>query len=167
VSNLTYPGRHYETGTIANTLLAMGALDPRTNQPFSEADVLGASGGIAFGYFVFEYDGYLPHVALLPRNTFDPFNRALDNLGVRREVRESTSEEKGEANLRRELDMGNSVLVWADLFSMPFLQTSRKDMWMMSPVLVVGFEDGAYQVVDGTQKPFPMSPEELIKAGVE
>ncbi len=164
MSDLNYLGRHYETGTIVNTLLAAGIHDPRSGKPFTEADVLGASGGIAFGYFVFEYDGYLPHVALLPRNTFDPFNRALDNLGVRRETRETTNEAKGEENLRRELDMGRPVLVWADMFSMPYLEEVQSDMWAMTPVLVTGFQNGNYQVVTSTEKSFPMNPEELNRA---
>jgi hypothetical protein len=63
-------GRHSETGSIHNALALQGIKAPHTGKPYSEALLLGISGGIAFGYFTFEYKGYLPHVALLTRNTF-------------------------------------------------------------------------------------------------
>lgn len=164
VSNRTYSGRHYETGTIANVLQARGDVNPMTGKPFDEAFVLGASGGIAFGYFVFEYKGYLPHVALLARNTFSPFERALDNLGVRRETRETTHADKGEENLIRELDMGNMAVVWADSYSLPYFGFESHEMYGMRPLLVVGRDGNDFLAVDGTEKPFPMSREEMAKA---
>lgn len=160
----TFAGRHYETGTIANALAALGAVDPHTNRPYSEALALGASGGIAFGYFTFEYQGHLPHVALLPRNTFAPFERALDNLAIRRETRETTNSAKGEENLKRELDAGNPVVVWADAFSMPYRGLPTGGMWVMQPLLVVGQRDGGFLLADGSQRPLWISAEDLLKA---
>lgn len=164
MSNRTFTGRHYETGTIANILQASGDINPITGKIYDEAFVLGASGGIAFGCFVFEYTGHLPHVALLTRNTFHPFERALDNLGIRRETRETTNAEKGEENLRRELDMGNMVVVWADTFSLPYFGFEEHEMYGMRPLLVVGQQDDEFLVVDGTQRPFPMSRAEMARA---
>ncbi|HET6595505.1 MAG TPA: hypothetical protein VFG81_07770 [Anaerolineales bacterium] len=54
-------GRHSETGSIHNALALQGVRAPHTGKPYSEALLLGVSGGIAFGYFTFEYKGYLPH----------------------------------------------------------------------------------------------------------
>src|SRR5690348_4881397 len=113
-------GRHSGTGTVANALAAMGVKNPKTGKPYSEALALGASGGIAFGYFVFEYKGHLPHVALLTRNTFSPFERTLDNLAIRREARETTDGARAEKNLRAELDSGNPAIVLADAYSLPY-----------------------------------------------
>ncbi|MBC8065719.1 MAG: BtrH N-terminal domain-containing protein, partial [Chlorobia bacterium] len=161
MKNRQFTGRHYETGTIANILQARGDINPITKKPYDEDFVIGASGGIAFGYFVFEYKGYLPHVALLTRNTFHPFERALDNLGIRREVRETTNEAKGEENLRRELDMGNLVVVWADAFSLPYFGFENHEMYGMRPLLVVGQEGDDFLVVDGTKSPFSMSRTEM------
>jgi hypothetical protein len=67
-------GRHYETGTLRNAWALRGARAPHTGQPYSEALLLGVSGGITFGYFTFAYTGELPHMALLTRNTFDAFD---------------------------------------------------------------------------------------------
>ncbi|AIE85568.1 BtrH N-terminal domain-containing protein [Fimbriimonas ginsengisoli] len=160
----TFPGRHYETGTIANALAAMGAVSPKTGRPYSEALALGASGGIAFGYFVFEYTGHLPHVALLTRNTFSPFERALDNLAIRRDSRETTQAKRAEDNLRLELDAGNVVIVWADVFSMPYRGLCATQMWHMQPLLVVGQDGSDFLVADGASVPLRVSAEELDRA---
>jgi len=80
-------GRHYETGTLRNAWALRGAKAPHTGQPYSEALLLGISGGITFGYFTFAYTGELPHLALLTRNTFDPFETILERLAPAREVR--------------------------------------------------------------------------------
>jgi hypothetical protein len=159
-----FAGRHYETGTVINALDAMGVVDPKTSAPYSEALALGASGGIAFGYFVFEYTGHLPHVALLARNTISPFERMLDNLAIRRETRETTDAKKGEENLRRELDMGNAVIVWADIFSLPYRGLDPTQMWAMLPMLVVGHEGGEFLVVDSQDTPIRVSAKDLSAA---
>jgi hypothetical protein len=142
MDQISFVGRHNETGTITNALQALGA-------PRSEAMVLGASGGIAFGYFIFAYTGQLPHVALLPRNTFSPFLRALDNLGIRRESRETVNPEKAEVNLLLELDSGHAVLVWLDIFSLPYRNECANGMWLVSPILVVGYQGDSFFLADG------------------
>lgn len=152
-----FPGRHYETGTIVNALHAMGVSLP-------ESMALGASGGIAFGYFVFEYKGLLPHVALLARNTFSPFERALDNLGIRRETRETTNAEKAEESLRKELDFGQPVIVWADMYTLPYRGLNQADCWAMIPMLVTAAKDGGFLVVDGTRAPFIVEADVLTAA---
>ena len=48
-----FDGRHWETGSIHNALVLQGILAPHTGKPYSEALLLGVSGGIAFGYFTF------------------------------------------------------------------------------------------------------------------
>jgi hypothetical protein len=159
-----FVGRHSETGTIVDALAAMGVRDPKTGKAYSEALALGASGGIAFGYFVFEYKGYLPHVALLTRNTFSPFDRSLDNLAIRRESRETTDAARAEKNLRAELDLGNPVIVWADAYSLPHTGLCADQMWAMRPLLVVGQEGSDFLVVDRHESAFPLSAEVLSAA---
>jgi hypothetical protein len=149
-----FEGRHYETGTMSNWLSSSG-------YPVSEAMALGASGGIAFGYFVFEYTGHLPHVALLPRNTFSPFERAMDNLGLRRTCMETVKPEKGLENLRRELDLGRAVVVWGDMFSASWNGMPQGGMWAMIPMLVVRHDDDGFWVVAGSREAFKVSVEEI------
>jgi hypothetical protein len=45
-----FHGRHWETGSIHNALALQGFVAPHTGRPFSEALMLGVSGGITFAY---------------------------------------------------------------------------------------------------------------------
>jgi hypothetical protein len=99
-----FTGRHWETGSIHNALAQQGFLAPHTGKPFSEALLLGVSGGITFGYFTFEYKGFLPHLALLTRNTFDPVPTILERLGIAQDVRQTNRAETAEKNLIEVLD---------------------------------------------------------------
>jgi hypothetical protein len=156
---MTFSGRHYETGTIIN---AIGQLSDAPH--VDEAAALGASGGVTFGYFTFEYKGYLPHLALLGRNTFSPFIRALDNLGVVRDVRQTTDGRRAEDNLRLELDAGHCVIVWADIFSLSHRMMPKMVMWAMTPMLVTGHDGDGFFVVGGSAKPVHVPTEEMAKA---
>jgi hypothetical protein len=149
---------------MVNALAAAAARDPQTGRPYSEALALGASGGIAFGNFVFAYTGHLPHVALLTRNTFGPFERTLDNLAIKREVRETTNAERAERNLRMELDAGNFVIVWADKYTLSYTGLGGDQVWAMMPILVIEQEGSDFLVVDGTESAFTVSAEELSRA---
>jgi hypothetical protein len=144
-----FEGRHYETGTLRNALACRGARAPHTGQPYSEALLLGVSGGIAFGYFTFEYKGYLPHVALLPRNTFAPFDTMLERLAIPHEVQQTTNPDQGEAKLIAALDAGQPAVVWADRFSLPYTRLPWDDHnWMVITLLAHGYEGDDVLVAD-------------------
>ncbi len=146
-------GRHYETGNLANALAARGAVAPHTGRPYSEALLLAISGGVALGYFVFEYKGYLPHLALLTRNTFDPLETIFDRLALPREVAQTTNPAQAEANLSAALEAGHAPLVWADMAMLPYSGLGRReDMWAMIPIVVVQREDDDYWVADRARR---------------
>lgn len=158
-------GRHYGTGTLINTLAAMGARDPNTGKPYSEALAFGAGGGVAFGNFSFEYKGHLPHVAILTRNTFTPFERALDNLAIRRESRETTDAARAESNVRLELDAGNVPIVLADMFSLPHRGLAQEaEMWQMNWYAVLEQKGEGFIIADGSQEPILISAADLRAA---
>jgi hypothetical protein len=160
-----YAGRHWETGSLVNALAHRGARAPHTGQPYSEALLLGISGGIALGYFIFEYQGYLPHLALLTRNTFDPLETLFDRLALPREVRQTTRPEQGHANLVAALDAGHAPLVWADEASLPYTGLSpASDYWAMRPIVVVGHEGDDVWVADRARRSFALSAEALSQA---
>ena len=48
-----FTGRHWETGSIHNAFAMQGIKAPHTGRPYSEALLLGISGGIPFGDFTF------------------------------------------------------------------------------------------------------------------
>src|SRR5260370_28532952 len=111
-------GRHDETGTLRNAWALRGAKAPHTGQPYSEALLLGVSGGITFGYFTFAYTGELPHAALLTRNTFDAFDTILERLAPAPEVRHTANAAKAEGQLNAALEAGEAPVAWADVYSL-------------------------------------------------
>ena len=161
----TLLGKHYETGTIINALHVAGHIDPHTKKPYSEALALGASGGIAFGHFIFEYKGHLPHVAILPRNTFAPFERTMDNLAICRERFETIHQAKGDENLKREIDLGHTVIAWADVFSLSFSGLKGSSpMWQMNPYFVVGYDFESVRIATSSSSPTVVDAKEFLEA---
>ena len=101
-----FEGRHYETGSVQNILALQGVKAPHTGRPYSEAFLLGVSGGIAFGYFTFEYKGFLPHLALLPRNTFGSGATCVSNCQCGDRGKES---DRGFGSRQPGVGLGRSV----------------------------------------------------------
>jgi hypothetical protein len=160
-----FTGRHWETGSIHNALALQGVKAPHTGEPYSEALLLGVSGGIAFGYFTFEYKGYLPHVAMLTRNTFSPFSTMLERLGIAQDVRQTSKPEIAEKNLQDTLTSGLYPLMWADHFSLPYNDLpSDAAMWGMLPLLAVESDGKSVTVADRSSQPLHISMADLTKA---
>ena len=158
-------GRHWETGSIQNALALQGAVAPHTGEPYSEALLLGVSGGITFGYFTFEYEGYLPHVVFLTRNTFDPFPTILERLGIVQDVRQTNKAEIGDNNLKESLDSGLYPLVWVDSFSLSYNGSeSSETNWNMMPIVTIGMDGNVVEVADRSSRPLHVSMEELRQA---
>lgn len=141
-----FNGRYWETGTVANHWAYRGVVAPHTGKPFSEALLLGVSGGTVMGYFVFAYDGYDPMARILTRNTFDPMDTMLSRLGVVQHVAQTASANKGVKNLVDALEDGVPPIVWADLFSLPYNgEVYDEGMWGMMPIVVYGYDEAADQ----------------------
>lgn len=160
-----FAGRHWETGTIRNALAYQGVKAPHTGQPVSEALLLGITGGVTVGYFTFEYTGYLPHLALLTRNTFSPMTTLLERLAIPQEIYRTDKPQKGEANLLEVLESGQPALVWADIFTLPYNDLPFDEQnWAMLPILIYGYENGTAYIADRSSRPFEVSAEVLQKA---
>ena len=160
-----FTGRHWETGSIHNALALQGVKAPHTGKPYSEALLLGISGGISFGYFTFEYKGYLPHVAMLTRNTFNPFSTTLERLGIAQDIQQTNKAETAEKNLLDTLDSGLVPLVWADQFSLPYnCLPSDEPMWGMMPILAVESDGKTVTIADRSSQPLHLTMAELTRA---
>ena len=158
-------GRHWETGSIHNALAMQRVKAPHTGKPYSESLLLGVSGGIAFGYFTFEYKGFLPHVALLTRNTFNPFPTILERLGIAQDVQQTNKPETAEKNLLETLGSGLYPILWADQFSLPYnCLPADEPMWGMMPVLALESDGKSVSVADRSSQPLHISMTELTKA---
>lgn len=160
-----FSGRHYETGAVHNILAYQGRAAPHTGAPLSEALLLGVSGGIAFGYFTFEYKGYDPQVALLTRNTFDPLETLLNRLGIARDVLQTASAETAYENLVNVLEGGHPALVWLDKMSLPYTVVPYDERnWMTGPVVVYGVDGDTAYVADRSAQPLTVTREALDRA---
>lgn len=160
-----FTGRHWETGSIHNALVMQGIKAPHTGQPYSEALLLGISGGIAFGYFTFEYKGYLPHVAMLTRNTFNSFSTILERLGIAQDVQQTNKADVAEKNLLGTLESGLYPLVWADQFSLAYNCLNPDDaMWGMLPILAVETDGKSVSIADRSSQVLHLSMADLTKA---
>jgi hypothetical protein len=146
--------------------MALGGVKaPHTGRPYSEALLLGVSGGIAFGYFTFEYKGYLPHLVLLTRNTFNPFPTILERLGIAQDVQRTHKAEIAEKNLQHALESGLFPILWADQFSLPYnLLPADKPMWGMMPILAFETDGKSVTVADRSRQPLHLSMADLAKA---
>jgi len=160
-----FNGRHWETGSIHNALALQGIKAPHTGEPYSEALLLGVSGGIAFGYFTFEYKGYLPHVALLTRNMFTPFSTILERLGIAQDIQRTNKAETAEKNLQGTLGSGLYPILWADQFSLPYnCLPADEPMWGMMPILAVETDGKTVTLADRSSQPLHISMDDLTRA---
>lgn len=162
-----FNGRQWETGVIHNTLAYRGVRAPHSGEPYSEALMLGVSGGLLMGYFAFAYKGHDPHVALLSRNTFEPFETLLGRLGIVQHRRHAPDAAKGLKNLLAALDEGQPAIVWADAFSLPYNGfEGAEDIWANLPIVIYGHdtERDRVMIADRAGVPLTVTPTELASA---
>ena len=162
-----FAGLHWETGTVCNYLAYRGITAPHTDHPYSEALLMGISGGAVVGYFSFSYEGTDPQARLLTRNTFDPWDTMLSRLGVIQEIQQTSSSQKGVDNLKDALISGVPAIVWADLFTLPYnAEGPDPGMWAMMPILVYGYDETADRVdiADRAFVPLTCTPAQLDAA---
>jgi hypothetical protein len=153
-----FNGRHWETGSVHNFFAYTGAKAPHTGKPYSEALLMGVSGGAVMGYFSFAYKGYDPQARILTRNTFDPLDTMLSRLGIVQNRKHTTKPQKGIDNLLNVLADGEPAIVWADYFSLPYNAFPYDEgMWAMLPILVYGYDESADTVWIADRAPVPLT----------
>lgn len=162
-----FEGLHWETGSVRNYLAAVGAKAPHTGQPYSEALLMGISGGAVMGYFSFAYEGYDPHVVILTRNTFDPLDTLLARLGVVQTRKQTNNPEKAVASLTDTLADGTPAIVWADHYTLPYNALPHDaGMWAMLPIVIYGYDrqQDTVWIADRARVPLTTTTGELAAA---
>jgi len=162
-----FDGTHWETGTVRNFFAQRGFSAPHTGKPYSEALLLGASGGIVMGYFTFLYKGYDPQCNILTRNTFDPLDKMLSRLGVVQNIQQTAQAQRAEKILIDTLEEGQPAIVWADMWSLPYNALPwDKGMWGAMPVIVYGYEpeEDVVRIADRARVPLTVTSGELAAA---
>ena len=162
-----FDGLHWETGTVRNYFDYCGATAPHTGKPYSEALLMGISGGAVMGYFVFAYQGIDPHARILTRNTFDPMETMLNRLGAEPNVRQTASAERAVGNLVDTLESGTPAITWADAQCLPYEpHTYEFEFPHMQPVVVYGYDEDAdlVSIADRARVPLFASTGQLATA---
>lgn len=147
----SYGGRFPTTAAIAGALEWQGAVNPWTGEPYSEALLAGLAGGIAFGYFVFAYEGVDPQANIVTRNTFDAYgwDALAPRLGLVQDVINATGEARARDNLIATLEEGRAPIVWPDVFTLGYERSDLGDgMWMTMPVVVTAYEPQGEALLD-------------------
>lgn len=162
-----FEGKYWDTASIRSALDYQGAKAPHSGEPYSEAMLLGISGGITFGYFTFHYQGYDPQVNLLTRNTFDPMERIFDRLKLPRDSRRSTSANKGRQNLIEALEEGLAPIASPDGSLLPYNALPYDEAnWYTLPLVIYGYEPekGEAYISDRSRVSLTVSTDELDQA---
>ena len=162
-----FDGRYWDTASIRNALDYQGVKAPHTGEPYTEAMLLGISGGVTFGYFTFHYDGYDPQVNLLTRNTFEPMDTIFDRMGIAREILQTSSSDKGRLNLIEAIEDGHAPIAFPDMWSLPYnVLPYDEGMWGSMPLVVFGYEPekGEAYLSDRSFVPLTVTTEELDRA---
>ncbi len=162
-----FSGIHWETGTVRNFFAQRGFKAPHSGQAYSEAMLLGVSGGIVMGYFTFLYKGTDPQCHILTRNTFDPLEKMLSRLGVVQTLKQTGIAQKAENILIETLEEGQPAIVWADMWSLPYNALAPDEgMWGAFPVIVYGYEpeEDVVRIADRARVPLTVSTGELAAA---
>jgi hypothetical protein len=153
-----FAGRHWETGSVHNFLAQRAFVAPHTGQPYSEALLLGVSGGIVFGYFTFLYEGHDPQCNILTRNTFDPLDTMLSRLGVVQTLQQTAKADRAEKILIDTLADGQPAIVWADKWSLPYnAPPAEEGMWGAMPLVVYGYEPAQDYVAIADRAAVPLT----------
>jgi len=162
-----FEGVHWETGTVRKFFAYRGFNALHTGRPYSEAFLLGVSGGITVGYFTFAYEGYDPQCNILTRNTFDPLDTLLSRLGVVQNREHTRNAERAVAILIDTLEDGLPAIVWADMWSLPYNAFPPDEgMWGAFPIVVYGYEpeNNVVRIADRARVPLTVTPGELAVA---
>ena len=162
-----FEGRYWDTAAIRNALDFQGVIAPHTGQPYTEAMLLGVSGGVTFGYFTFHYKGYDPQVNLLTRNTFGPMDTIFDRMGIARDVVQTASADKGRQNLVNALEAGFAPIASPDMYLLPYnAEPYDEGMWGGMPLVIFGYEPdtGEAYISDRSRVPLTVGTDDLDKA---
>ena len=166
-------GLHPETATVANVLANQGVVSGVTDEPLTEAAILGIGGGLGAGYILWEFKARGGAILTLGfRNQWQYpsipgwMGKTLERLGIEADHHETGGAKGAREALDARLDAGAPLIASVDLQSI--------GTWGLPDVLsgyagldVVVFgrgADGSYLVDDRGRHPFTVSPDVMAAA---
>jgi hypothetical protein len=167
-------GIHPETAAFANILRAKGITAPHTDQPYSEAMILGLSGGLGAGYILWEFKEHrdqhnIKVLVLAFKNSWQyparHFQALGDRLGLPISMPETGSKNAALKSLTEALAANNPVIAWVDGASMPYFQLPPNMMGHTGHFVgICGTDGDAYLIDDLAPRPFRVEADVLEAA---
>jgi hypothetical protein len=119
-------GVHPNTAALRNVLAARGVVAPHTQQPFSEAMLLGIGGGLGAGYILWEFTREAHALIVMGfRNRWnysaEHMMTLCERLNLAPTLKETAGVKGAAANLEAGLESG-PVVAWVDKAHMPHQQ---------------------------------------------
>jgi len=118
------PGAHPPTAALAKILKFKGLINPVTEQPYSEALLLGIGGGIDVGYVLYRFP-HLPYPLLLLgfrnqwNNTRAFLEDLIDQLSLPLAFHEFDHRDQAQYGLKKALAEEKPTIVWVDKAYLP------------------------------------------------
>lgn len=162
-----FGGTQINTAAIRNVIAQAGLHNPATQEPFSEAMIVGLSGGVGFRYT--SAHGRSPPFPLLSGHyehpQHDPLRRVLARLGAQLQVHETGSRRSAQQALMATLQSGSPALCVVSTAHLPH-HGRPADVRRLPHqlVAVVGAEDGHVFVDDVCDRSIPMGAAQLLDA---
>jgi hypothetical protein len=119
------PGVHPPTAALTKILRFNGVMNPISDQPYSEAMLLGIGGGIDIGYILFRFP-HLTHPMLVLgfRNQWNDARVFLSDLTTRLNLfvkfLEFNDQEEAEKALQNTIKHGKQTIIWVDKAHLPY-----------------------------------------------
>jgi hypothetical protein len=149
-------GVHPLSACLRNALTYHGVRAPHTGEPFTEAMVLGLSGGLGVGYILWEFKKE-PYPILVVAFSYrwnygeSVLEAACRRLGATPSVQETTSRAKAARQLEAALAAGQPAIVWTDLYDWTY-----DHHHLLNVVTVVGIDEEADEVLVDDRAPTPI-----------
>jgi hypothetical protein len=167
-----FGGVHPEVAALANVLIQRGVVIPHDGMPFNEELLIGIGGGLGGGYWVFEFGGIPPAVAIGARNDwqFGPgifAAKIARRLGAVVDVHETTGPKSAAQRLHEVIASGRPAIVAADQASLPYaLLPPELIKYIYHTIVVVGLDDaaGTAEIDDIAPGPLTVTQPELAAA---
>jgi hypothetical protein len=169
-----FGGIHHETAALTNVLAAQGVKAPHTDQPFSEAMLLGIGGGLGAGYILWEFKDHRGMVGAKVlvfgwqnrwQYTMQFYENLCSRINIKAVFHETGSQKVAAKQLDDALNAGQPVVAWVDQAQMPYLNLPKSLEGHMGQLIsIYGTEDGDVLVDDLAAKPFRVPVEVMASA---
>ncbi len=168
-SYTTVGGTFSDTSQLRNALTALEIVNPKTNEPFTEAMLLGIGGGLHFTYFIFEYEAT---ATLVLHGRYEDIKQGAlfaelvcSRLGIPATRKETSGVKAAQRHLREALEQKRPALIWVDQAALPYHNLPVElERTFYHAITACGFEDSDVLIDDLAPEPWRMDWEELNEA---